>query len=118
MPTDSNGNGHGHFSAHPQAVAASTNGGGSRQPPRKSKLPVGERRKKKIRDAVLKGLEQRGSGGVAIEAPSPAHHAPRSFAAPPGLLPPELRRNLQGNILPQVSPSMMRRPTWNASVLQ
>ena len=40
------------------------------------------------------------------------------FKQPPGLLPLEVRKNLQGNIVPQVSPAMMRTPNWNANIFQ
>ncbi len=110
MPEDRNGDGH--SSSYSQAVVTSTNGSGSRQT---SEPPVGKKRILKIRDAVLKGLERRADGDAAVQEIPLAGHAPRSFTAPPGILPPGLRRNLQGNVLPQVAPSMMLRPGWKAN---
>jgi predicted unusual protein kinase regulating ubiquinone biosynthesis (AarF/ABC1/UbiB family) len=83
---------------------------------------LGPRRLERIRIAALNALGRRKSGssqstgqtsyGTGID-PSTL-----DFKPPPGLLPPEVRKNLQGNILPQVSPAMMRQLNWTANYFQ
>lgn len=85
--------------------------------------------RERIRRAVRSGLARRLGQPLPddhADSPEPAPPAAppvidhdligtgRPFTAPPGLLAPRLRKNLQGNVLPQVSPAKMRRPTWKA----
>ena len=65
--------------------------------------------------ATLVGMERR----RVRTAPAPVHRDPTipaelTFRQPPGLLPPEIRKRLQGNVMPQVTPAMMRQLSWNA----
>lgn len=80
------------------------------------------RRLEQIRMAALRAMERRRNGS----APRNGQNRSRlnsdpsnlTFQQPPGLLPPDIRANLQGNIIPQVSPAMMRQVSWNANLLQ
>src|SRR5580693_976855 len=86
------------------------------------------RRDASISSAVLKSLHQRDP--IGQPAPSLGDAAPlpnvngdpdhpvhkRSRGA--GLLPPDVRKRLQADILPQVAPSMMRKGEWATSWTQ
>ena len=93
-------------------------------PPASFARGLSPRRSERIRKAVRLSVARR-AGAVADDAvgaipPAPPDHAPssqRPFPGPSGLLAPALRARLQGNVLPQVSPAMMRRPAWKASPL-
>jgi predicted unusual protein kinase regulating ubiquinone biosynthesis (AarF/ABC1/UbiB family) len=80
------------------------------------------RRLERIRLAALHALGRRKKGSSATNGQ--AHFeagidpSTLTFKQPPGLLPPEIRQNLQGNIIPQVSPSMMRQLNWTANIFQ
>jgi predicted unusual protein kinase regulating ubiquinone biosynthesis (AarF/ABC1/UbiB family) len=87
---------------------------------RESKLDP--RRLERIRMAALHALERRRSGsaqphGGAGFVPG-IDPSTLTFKQPPGLLPPEVRENLQGNIIPQISPAMMRQLNWTANIFQ
>jgi predicted unusual protein kinase regulating ubiquinone biosynthesis (AarF/ABC1/UbiB family) len=87
---------------------------------RESKLDP--RRLERIRMAALHALERRRNGSAPPIGQT--HFEPGidpftlNFKQPPGLLPPDIRKNLQGNIIPQVSPAMMRQLNWNANIFQ
>jgi predicted unusual protein kinase regulating ubiquinone biosynthesis (AarF/ABC1/UbiB family) len=83
---------------------------------------IDPRRQERIRLAALHAHQRWRSasakhGGTA----GPKRHQPGidhselTFKQPPGLLPTEIRKNLQGNVIPQVSPSMMRQLNWSAN---
>ena len=79
-------------------------------------------RHERIRMAALRALERRRASKVQPEKQE--RYEPGSdpfklkFKQPPGIIPAEVRANLQGNIVPQVSPAMMRQPNWNANIFQ
>jgi ubiquinone biosynthesis protein len=87
---------------------------------RESKLDP--RRLERIHMAALHALERRRNGSAPPIGQT--HFEPGidpftlNFKQPPGLLPPDIRKNLQGNIIPQVSPAMMRQLNWNANIFQ
>ena len=80
------------------------------------------RRLERIRLAALHALGRRRSSSAAPK--SHTNFEPGidpstlTFKQPPGLLPTDVRQNLQGDILPQVSPAMMRQLNWNANMFQ
>jgi len=89
----------------------------------------GTRAKKKhlreanISRAVLKALKQRYDAGLEATLSSPGSPDPgadraakRDRAIP--LLPPDVRKRLQADILPQVAPSRMRRGEWKTNHVQ
>ena len=95
--------------------------------------PIGRHRRDRINRAVLRALERRlskdgtGSAGQSGSAspppPNPAsdpisNPTGLTFAQPPGLLPTSVRKNLQGDVMPQVTPEMMRTPSWQVSIFQ
>ncbi|MGB6727580.1 MAG: hypothetical protein WBE74_16945, partial [Terracidiphilus sp.] len=77
---------------------------------RESTLDPG--RLERIRLAALHALERRRNGSAQPNGRTNFEPgidpSTLTFKQPPGLLPPEVRKNLQGNIVPQVSPAMMR----------
>src|SRR5271169_6664314 len=80
-----------------------------------AKRKVGARRKERIRVAVLNGLQnwkQTTELGQNPPAPVLTNHDALSFKPPPGILPPSVRQRLQGDVMPQVTPAMMRQATW------
>src|SRR5271154_5708683 len=83
-----------------------------------SKGEAGGRREERVRMAVLAGLQQwRESGGSNDHAPTMQTDPDALiFRPPPGLLPPDVRRRLQGDSIPQVTPAMMRQLSWKVSV--
>jgi predicted unusual protein kinase regulating ubiquinone biosynthesis (AarF/ABC1/UbiB family) len=87
---------------------------------RESTLDPG--RLENIRMAALHALGRRKSGSTQPNGHSNFEPgidpSTLTFKQPPGLLPPEIRQNLQGNIVPQVSPAMMRQLNWTANVFQ
>ncbi|MGA2219174.1 MAG: AarF/UbiB family protein, partial [Terracidiphilus sp.] len=89
-------------------------------PFRESKLDP--RRLERIRMAALHALERRRNGSA--QSKGQGNFGPGidpstlDFKPPPGIIPPEVRKNLQGNILPQVSPAMMRQLNWTANIFQ
>jgi ubiquinone biosynthesis protein len=85
------------------------------------------RRDASIRAAVSKSLHQRDPIGQAapalIDAPLPnvngdPDHPVHKRTRGAGLLPPDVRKRLQADILPQVAPSMMRKGEWRTSWTQ
>jgi len=109
----------------PPPPSPSSNGFAAHTPPspatsRESK--VNPRRLERIRIAALEALERRRNGS-SQPGPRPQYEPGSDpfklkFKQPPGMLPPEVRKNLQGNIIPQVSPAMMRQVNWTANVFQ
>jgi ubiquinone biosynthesis protein len=85
------------------------------------------RRDASISSAVLKSLHQRDPIGQAapsvVDAPLPnvngdPDHPVHKRSRGAGLLPPDVRKRLQADILPQVAPSMMRKGEWATSWTQ
>ena len=89
-------------------------------PFRESNLDAG--RLERIRMAALHALERRRNGSAQPKGQSNLEPgvdpSTLDFKPPPGIIPPEVRKNLQGNILPQVSPAMMRQLNWTANIFQ
>ena len=89
-------------------------------PSRESRLDPG--RVERIRLAALRALARRRNGSA--QPKSQTNFEPGidpstlTFKQPPGLLPTDVRKNLQGDILPQVSPAMMRSLNWTANTFQ
>ncbi len=78
---------------------------------------LGARRRERIRMAALAGLQRRRQAAEPGDQRSTsAGINPESltFKQPPGLLPPNIRKRLQGDVMPQVTPAMMRQLTWPA----
>ena len=78
---------------------------------------LGWRRRERVRLAVLAGLQRRRQ---ASEPNGPHAASPQTdpdaltFKQPPGLLPATVRKRLQGDVMPQVTPAMMRQLAWPA----
>ena len=87
---------------------------------RESTLDPG--RIEQIRLAALHALGRRKDGSAQPKGRSNygrgVDPSTLDFKPPPGIIPPEVRKNLQGNILPQVSPAMMRQLNWTANTFQ
>jgi ubiquinone biosynthesis protein len=78
---------------------------------------VGSRRRERIRMAALDALQRRRQAAESAGYPPASAYTgsePLPFKQPPGLLPPEVRKRLQGDVMPQVTPAMMRQLTWPA----
>ena len=79
-------------------------------------------RLERIRLAALHALQRRRNGSARphghANSGSGIDPSTLTFKQPPGLLPTEVRKNLQGDILPQVSPAMMRSLNWTANIFQ
>jgi ubiquinone biosynthesis protein len=80
-------------------------------------------RRERVRMAALLGIEQRrqkagGGQAGASRKPRPAsgqvNPEDLTFQQPPGIIPSHLRKHLQGDVMPQVTPEMMRQLTWHA----
>ncbi|MEO5951695.1 MAG: hypothetical protein ABIQ44_04420, partial [Chloroflexia bacterium] len=86
-----------------------------------------KRRSERIRLATLEALKRRGEKLSSQPPPPPVSNSntlasstnPNSleFTAPPGLLPKDVRRRLQGDHMPQVTPALMRTVNWQAGVV-
>jgi predicted unusual protein kinase regulating ubiquinone biosynthesis (AarF/ABC1/UbiB family) len=80
------------------------------------------RRLERIHVAALRALERRRTGSAKSNGKTDFEPgidpSTLTFKQPPGLLPPEVRENLQGNIIPQISPAMMRQLNWTANIFQ
>jgi ubiquinone biosynthesis protein len=75
----------------------------------------GWRRKERIRLAALSGLQRRRqASGAHGQQAGQGDPSTWTFKQPPGLLPTEVRKRLQGDVMPQVTPAMMRQLTWPA----
>src|SRR5271170_2537325 len=78
---------------------------------------MGWRRRERIRLAVLAGTQRRRQATESSDHPSGSPQTGAdslTFKQPPGLLPPTVRRRLQGDVMPQVTPAMMRQLAWPA----
>jgi ubiquinone biosynthesis protein len=92
-----------------------TNGHGASE--ESSDRDMGWRRRERIRLAVLAGLQHRRQATESSDHPSgsaPTGADSLTFKQPPGLLPPTVRKRLQGDVMPQVTPAMMRQLSWPA----
>ncbi len=80
------------------------------------------RRHERIRMAALRGHQrwQNGSRKRNVRDYYEPSDDPTKlkFKQPPGIIPAEVRKNLQGNIVPQVSPAMMHQLNWTANIFQ
>src|SRR5690242_5047718 len=95
----------------PRNGVAAPNRRRPRQPPPESK--IGWRRQERIRLAALSALQRRAKPKGGGQSPAtPTSPNTLTFEEPPGILPPEVRRHLQGDVMPQVTPSMMRQLSW------
>ena len=123
-PIDGDGSVEGNGSPHPPGYL---NGKAAAPPPEPVEAKRTARREANISSAVLKALHQRGTNGeVAPGVPDavqptvngdpdhPVHKRTRGA----GLLPPDVRKRLQADILPQVPPSRMRKGEWKTSWVQ
>jgi ubiquinone biosynthesis protein len=85
-------------------------------------IKLDSRRLERIRLAAIHALERRrnGTGRSNGRSNFEAGIDPEtlSFKQPPGILPSEIRQNLQGNIVPQVSPAMMHQLNWTANIFE
>lgn len=82
---------------------------------------VNQNRIERIRVATLEAMERRRTHTAPARPPDkpidPSNPDSLPFTAPPGLLPPEIRRRLQGDHMPQVTPALMRQLYWQAGIL-
>jgi len=125
--TPTNGEGSVEGNGSPQPVRL--NGKAAASPPDPAPAKPRARREAAISSAVLKALKQRDPNGRTTAASSdpvnpvgngsgdrdhPFHKRSRGA----GLLPPDVRKRLQADILPQVPPSTMRRGEWKTNWAQ
>jgi len=103
------------------------NGNGAAPPPDAARAKTGARSEASISQAVNKALKARNPNGDAppslAEAVQPTpngdpDHPVHKRTRGAGLLPPNVRKRLQADILPQVPPSRMRRGEWKTNRLQ
>ncbi|MGD0435744.1 MAG: AarF/ABC1/UbiB kinase family protein, partial [Bryobacteraceae bacterium] len=105
------------------------NGKAAASPPDPAPVPQSARREADISSAVLKALKQRDPTGHAPAISADTVHPIGNGSGDPdhpvhkrtrgaGLLPPDVRKRLQADILPQVPPSTMRRGEWKTNWAQ
>lgn len=119
-PTGSNGHSRGNGANGRRSSSSRSSGNGQEVWPAPPRTRSG-RRRERIRLAVLaqlqrhqEALENRG----APPLPPPPPVQGRRFPDPPGLVPKPVRQRLQGDILPQVTPSMMRQLSWHVNSIK
>jgi predicted unusual protein kinase regulating ubiquinone biosynthesis (AarF/ABC1/UbiB family) len=84
----------------------------------------GRKKEEKLRLAVVNGVTRWASNGFGEEgagvrarltSPETLPQNPAGLPAPPGLLPPTVRKRLSSGEIPHVTPAMMRRLTWKVT---
>jgi predicted unusual protein kinase regulating ubiquinone biosynthesis (AarF/ABC1/UbiB family) len=114
-PNGKNGSGRVHAPATAEEYAS---GNGHAAPAKAADREKNWRRRERIRMAALAGLQRRrqAAGEDDSQAGQSRHVDPSTltFKQPPGLLPLPVRKRLQGDVMPQVTPAMMRQLTWPA----
>lgn len=85
-----------------------------------SKRKARENRLQKVRLAALEAIPGREQTDTVPREPfsSPRSSSPENltFTAPTGIIDPVIRKRLQGDIVPQVTPSVMRQLSWEVSI--
>jgi predicted unusual protein kinase regulating ubiquinone biosynthesis (AarF/ABC1/UbiB family) len=125
--TPNNGEGSVEGNGSPQPVRL--NGKAAASPPDPAPVQQSARREADISSAVLKALKQRDPNGHASASSADIVHPIGNGSGDPdhpvhkrtrgaGLLPPDVRKRLQADILPQVPPSTMRRGEWKTNWAQ
>jgi len=103
------------------------NGNAAAPPAAPAQVGVSARRGAKINSAVLKSLRRRDpnrhappslADAVQPDVDGDPDHPVRKPTRGAGLLPADVRKRLQADILPQVAPSMMRRGEWKTNWVQ
>src|SRR6185295_10042447 len=119
-PTGSNGHSRGNGANGRRSSSSRSSGNGQEVWPAPPRTRSGQRRER-IRLAVLAQLQRHqetleNRGAPPLPPPPPVQG--RRFPDPPGLVPKPVRQRLQGDILPQVTPSMMRQLSWHVNSIK
>jgi predicted unusual protein kinase regulating ubiquinone biosynthesis (AarF/ABC1/UbiB family) len=117
------GDDHSNGEGQPDGVELSENGFEIDPHSRQRKKP--KRRAERIKMQVLAGLQNwkppagtNGTENGTVPVTARATIEELTFKQPPGILPTDIRKRLQGDVMPQVTPAMMRQLTWKVSIFK